>query len=299
MQRERAEPIELGLFELGEGCRWDGDAGELWWVDVLAGDFYRARADGADLELVARTHLAGHLTCVAPVAPPGEGWIVSLTRSICHLLPDGSLRELAGPEHHNAPHVRMNDGVCDRRGRLWVGSMAYDNEPGAGSLYRFSMEDGVVTIRTGVTISNGIGWSPDGTTMYYVDSGAATIEAFEFDEEEGRVGAVRLVARLDADREGVPDGLCVDAEGALWVAIWGGGAVRRYSPDGELLGVVEMAATQPSSCAIGGADGATLYVTSARDGMSPSALAADPHAGCLFACPIGVAGLPLNRFRLS
>ncbi|MDA8291689.1 MAG: SMP-30/gluconolactonase/LRE family protein [Actinomycetota bacterium] len=299
VRHESAEPCDVDPVELGESCRWDAIRRELLWVDVLRGDLFRATAAGTHLEVLERVHVDGHLTSVSPVEPPADGWVVTVTRSVVHLGVDGTCRELAAPEHHNAPRVRLNDGCCDRAGRLWVGSMAYDNTPGAGSLYRFSSREGLERVREGVTISNGIGWSPDGTEMYYVDSGAATLEALDFDEATGRIGDPRLVAALDGAEEGVPDGLCVDAEGAIWVAVWGGGEVRRYSPAGELIAVVGVAASQPSSCAIGGASGTTLYVTSAREGMSASQLAGEPLAGAVFACPVDVPGLPVGRFRLA
>lgn len=292
-----AEPCDIAPLELGESCRWDEQRAELLFVDVLAGDFYRARVAGRELDVLERRHLEGHLTAVAPVAGDQGGWIVALTRSLCYLAPDGSLTELAGPEHHNAPHVRLNDGACDSAGRFWVGSMAYDSRPGAGSLYRFSEATGIEKMRGGVTISNGIGWSGDDETMFYVDSGAATIEAFAYDARSGQLGERRLVAEFDAALEGVPDGLCVDAEDNLWVAIWGGHEIRRYSPAGERRETVRVAAAQPSSCALGGPSGTTLYITTARDGLSAEQLAAEPDSGRVFRCEVGVAGRPLNRFR--
>lgn len=296
MHERLAEPCDLAPLHLGESCRFDEVSGELLFVDVFAGDFYRARPEGRTLAVRERIHLDGHLTALAPVAGDGGGWIVALTRALCYLAPDGTLSELAGPEHHNAPHVRLNDGACDSAGRFWIGSMAYDARPGAGSLYRFSEDTGIEKVRDGVTISNGIGWSGDDRTMFYVDSGAATIEAFAFDAGRGTLGERRLVAQLDAAREGVPDGLCIDAEDNLWVAIWGGHEVRRYSPAGELLERVRVPVAQPASCALGGANGTTLYITTARDGRSPDELAAEPDSGRLFCCDVGVAGRPLNRF---
>ena len=155
-----------------------------------------------------------------------------MNQSIAHLDESGQVRELASPEGHQASEVRMNDGAGDPWGRFWIGSMAFSGEKGRGSLYRFHESTGTETVFGDVTISNGMGWSPDERTMYYVDSGPGTISAFDVDRH-GEIAGRRLVAQLNVKEEGTPDGLCIDAEGAIWVAIWGGYQVRRYSPSGD------------------------------------------------------------------
>jgi len=147
-----------------------------------------------------------------------------------------------------------------------------------------------------VTISNGIGWSPDQRTMYYVDSGPGTIYAFDVDGR-GDVSGKRVFAQFDTASQGTPDGLCVDEQGAIWVAVWGGYEVRRYAPTGEQLGSVRVPTAQPSCCAIGGANRTTLYVTTAQEGMAAEVLAREPDAGRLFCADVGVAGLALNPYR--
>ena len=190
----------------------------------------------------------------------------------------------------------MNDGTADPWGRFWIGSMAFSAEAGRGSLYRFHESSGVQTVLSNVTISNGIGWSSDLRTMYYVDSGPGTVYAFDVDEH-GDVSEQRVFIQFDVVNEGTADGLCMDQEGALWLAVWGGYEVRRYSPTGEQLARVRISTAQPSCCTIGGANGTTLYITTAREDMSEEQLAKEPDAGRLFAVDVGVAGRPLLAYR--
>ena len=187
---------------------------------------------------------------------------------------DGSVRELAQPEAGRTD-VRMNDGACDPQGRFWAGTMAYDESPGAGALYRLELDGSCTTVLTGLTISNGIGWSPDGSTMYLNDSGTGCVDAFRFDGATGAISDRRTLVR--SDQPGVvPDGLTVDEEGGIWVALWGGGAVNRYAPDGSLLASVELPVERPTSCAFGGPDRATLFITTARGSSTTPPWPANP-----------------------
>jgi sugar lactone lactonase YvrE len=286
-----AAPCSRERMNLGESCRWDAVHNRLLWVDVFTGRLFcgRTTATGLDPTDVYRVH--GHLTAVASLAHPGDGWIAAANQGFYHLAEDGTVTLLAEPEAGKDGRVRMNDGACDPAGRFWAGSMSYDGAPGAGSLYRHDGLSRYTRVVTDVTISNGLAWSLDGTTMYYVDSGPGTISAFSYDAATGVPASRRYLVGLEPG-EGVPDGLCLDAEGCLWVAIWGGGQVRRYSPDGELIATVAVAATQPSSCALGGDDGRTLYITTAREGIGPDALTAQPDAGRLFCVEVTTPGPP-------
>jgi sugar lactone lactonase YvrE len=191
----------------------------------------------------------------------------------------------------------MNDGACDPQGRFWAGTMAYDEAPGAGVLYRLELDGGCTTVLTGLTISNGIGWSPDSATMYLADSGTGLVEAFGFDGATGHLSQRRTLVRIQ--QAGVaPDGLTVDQDGGIWVALWGGGAVERYGADGSLLATLRLPVDQPTSCAFGGAELATLFVTSARAGLDEAALDRQPHAGHLFRFDrLGVTGMPCAPYR--
>jgi sugar lactone lactonase YvrE len=291
-----AAPCTTDLYELGESCRWDEVRSELCWVDLLTGRFFRARAMGTRVDILAQYHVEGFITAFAPYEDRRDGWLVAINASVAQLSENGEVRELASPEGHQAAEVRANDGAADPWGRFWIGSMAYNADAGRGSLFRFHDATGVEKIFGDVTISNGIGWSPDERTMYYVDTGPGTVSAFDVDHQ-GDISRRRVVVQFDLEREGGPDGLCVDAEGAFWVAVWGGYEVRRYSPSGELLARVAVSTAQPASCAIGGDNGTTLYVTTAREELTESVLAAEPDAGRLFCVDVGVSGLPLATYR--
>jgi sugar lactone lactonase YvrE len=175
--------------------------------------------------------------------------------------------------------------------------MAYDESPGAGSLYRLESDGTCPKVLDGLTISNGIGWSPDGSVMYLADSGTGKLDAFDFDEVSGDIGGRRTIVHVT--EPGVaPDGLTVDELGDIWVAMWGGAAVRRYSPEGELIATVALAVERPTSCAFGGPDLATLFITTARHGLDRAALARQQDAGRVFRVDgLGVRGLPCSTYR--
>src|ERR1700722_11574721 len=213
MQEYSARPCTTDLYELGESCRWDEVRGELYWVDILTGRFFRARADDTRVDIVAEYQVEGFVSAVAPMDDRAQGWIVADNQSISLMDEIGALRELARPEARRQDDVRMNDGSADPWGRFWIGSMAFDTGEGQGILYRFQESTGVEVVLRGATISNGLGWSPDRTAMYYVDSGPGTLSVFDVDDD-GDVSTRRVLVQFD-QREGDPDGLCVDADGAV------------------------------------------------------------------------------------
>jgi sugar lactone lactonase YvrE len=298
MQQFTAVPCTTDRYYLGECARFDDVRNELLWVNVdrTEGTFFRATVDGPSVTIVARYTMPGALTAVAPFEDRDQGWIVACDDALVHLSGTGATTVLARPEAHQGGAVRTNDGAADPWGTFWIGSMARTAEPGRGSLYRYHEGAPLETVLTNLTIANGIGWSPDRRTMYYVDSGPGTLRAFDLDDS-GAILTERLLVAFDVPREGTPDGLCVDVEGALWVAVWGGSEVRRYDPSGALLARVAVGTSQPSCCTIGGANGTTLYITTAQEDMSDEQLAAEPDAGRLFTCEVGVRGLPLNPYR--
>jgi sugar lactone lactonase YvrE len=162
----------------------------------------------------------------------------------------------------------MNDGICDPQGRFWAGTMAYAETPGAGRLYRLELDGSCTLVLDGLTISNGMGWSPDGTIMYLADSGVGDVFAFDFDPSGGTLDQRRTFVHVGTPGA-APDGLTVDSDGDVWVALWNGGAVARYAPDGSLRETVPVPVDRPTSCAFGGRDGATLFVTTSREGLDP------------------------------
>lgn len=276
---------------MGEGARWDAASGRLLWVDIEAGLVHRFHpASGAD-EVFAAGQPVG------AVAPRAGGGLVLALRDGFALAPAwGSPPSLVAPLGAGGPGpgMRMNDGACDRAGRFWAGTMALDYRPGAGALYRLDPDHRVTTMLEGVAVSNGLGWSPDGRRFYYVDSPTGGVDAFDADPEAGTIGRRRRLVDIPR-REGLPDGLAVDGEGAIWVALWGGRGVQRYRPDGRLCGRVEVGAANVTSCALGGPAGDLLFVTTAGAASSPEA-GADAHAGALWCCPVVTSGPPAAAF---
>jgi sugar lactone lactonase YvrE len=193
------------------------------------------------------------------------------------------------------PGNRFNDGKCDRRGRLFAGTMDNAEVECTGTLYRLDPDLSVHVMQTDVHLSNGLGWSPDDRTLYYTDSLRRTIWAYDYDLDTGATANRRVFARVP-DAAGVPDGLCVDAEGGVWSAHWGGWRLTRYAPDGRIDRVVGMPVPQPSCPAFGGPDLDVLYVSSAAIEMTPADFTKAPDGGGLFTLDVGVRGLPVNRF---
>jgi sugar lactone lactonase YvrE len=198
----------------------------------------------------------------------------------------GTVSELAAVP--GRPGTRMNDGKCDRAGRFYAGSMAEDESPGQGSFYRLDADHSVTEIYTGIGISNGLGWSPDDRLMYYTDSLDYRVDVLDYDLVSGALGERRPFATLGSG-DIVPDGLAVDVEGGVWVAVWGGSIIQRYDADGRLTGVVRLPAANVTSCAFGGPALDQLYITTAA---GPGRL-----GGVLFTCAAGIAGLPTYKYR--
>jgi sugar lactone lactonase YvrE len=282
-----------GQTLLGEGLRWDDRRGELLGVDILAGRFYRGRvADDGALSLVRDYWIPGTVGSVVPVHGY-DGWLLAAGRGFVYLSPDGSLLPIAEVA---PPGTRMNDGACDPRGRLWAGSLAEDFRIGGGAMYRLD-RNGVIELMLGdLTISNGLGWSPDGATMYLADSGPRVIHAFAFDAETGTISRGRVLVTV-GEEIGAPDGLTVDAAGDLWVAIYGGGQVHRYSPDGVLRGTLRVPALQSTSCAFAGAGLHRLYVSTATEGWSDEQRRDQPAAGLIYRFDTEATGRPADPFR--
>jgi sugar lactone lactonase YvrE len=288
-------PCSVTAGLLTEGPRWDGERGELLWVDIVGSRLQRARigADGL-LDELDSLRFDRFVGAVAPVA--GGGYVLAAAGGFLFVDPSGDVVELVQPEAERE-HVRMNDGACDPQGRFWAGTMAHDETPGEGVLYRLELDGTCTTVVTGLTVSNGIGWSPDGTEMYLSDSGTGTVDRFDFDPVSGEVEERRTI--VEVTEPGVaPDGLTVDADGNLWVALWDGGAVRCYSPRGALLRSIPVAADRPTSCAFGGPELRTLFITTARHGLDDAAMARQPDAGRVFRVDgLGVSGPPCAPYR--
>jgi len=278
---------------LGEGVRWDARRDELLRVDILAGRVYRdqVRDDGA-LVSVRVYELPWTIGMVAPIEGDG-GWLLGAGRGFAYLAPDGTYRTIA---EISPAGTRMNEGACDPQGRFWVGTLANDHHRGGGALYRLDRTGQIELMLDGMTISNGLGWSPDGRTMYVVDSGPRVIHAFAFDPDRGTISDGRILVTV-AEDVGAPDGLTVDTAGDLWVAIYGGGQVHRYSPGGVLHQVLTIPALESTCCAFGGRGLNRLYVTTATENWSDAQRRAEPAAGLVYWCATDATGLPAAPFR--
>lgn len=282
-------PLTATRDELGEGPVWDDRAGELLHVDIARGRVHAWRAaDGRERTLL----VGGEVSAVVPRT--GDGVVLAIGHELLAADPDGSRRTLAVAER-DRPDNRFNDCRCDPQGRLWAGTMSRSRVPGTAALYRLEAGAELACPLPGTTLSNGIGWSPDGTRMYFIDSTTQRVDAFDFDGADGSLHDRRALAHVDP-RDGMPDGLAVDAEGGVWVCLFRGGAMRRYAPDGTLEAHLELPVSCPTCPAFGGEDLRTLYVTSTFHRLAPEQHAREPLAGAVLVLDPGVAGLPANRF---
>lgn len=280
--------LEAGAV-VGEGALWDPRQGRLLWVDIPRQAIHSYDpASGSDA--VADT--GQPVGAVGLRESPG---VIAAVRDGFAIW-DGTGLHLVAAVETDQPGTRMNDGKVDPGGRFWAGTMALDERAGAGALYRLDPDYQVHVMLDGLTISNGLDWSPDGTRMYYIDSGTGGVDVFDFDADAGTISnRTRLITVRAAD--GVPDGMTVDADGFLWVAFWGGAAVRRYTSEGSLAATIQVPASQVTSCCFGGGSLDELYITSASEGLPAAQPEREPHAGAVFVCRPGVAGRPANRFR--
>jgi sugar lactone lactonase YvrE len=283
-----AEPIGDVKALLGEGPYWVAEDDCLLWVDIPRGELHRTYFPSGETTTLALENASAafpavgggiltaggrKLTLHLP-AERGEKWV---TRIIAEVSPRDRLR--------------FNDAGIDPAGRVWVGSMHLDETDPVGELYRLDAGSVLTRVLGGVTISNGMAWSPDGTRMYYADSPLRRLDVFDYDPATGNAFNRRPFADLSSF-DGVPDGLTVDADGCLWVAFFGGGILARVTPDASADAILELPVTQPTSCAFGGPGMADLYVTTASIGLTDQEQAAQPLAGRLLRLRPGPVGLP-------
>ena len=285
-----AELLLDARAELGEGPCWDARLGVLHWVDIHAGRLHTFDPDGGGDHFL---NLGEPIGCCAP--QKGGGMVVALRSGLYSLdLPTGSRVHLAAPEQ--VPGNRFNDGKCDPAGRFLAGSMCNSETKPTGSLYSLSPTGEINTLLTGLSISNGLTWSPDGGTFYFIDTPTLTVMAYEYDLDNGRLSNPRPVIRVP-ESAGYPDGMTSDCEGMLWIALWGGACVSRWDPGtGKMTASFPLPALQPSSCIFGGSNLAELYITSAREGLTPQQLDQYPLSGGLFRLETGTQGMPTFEF---
>jgi sugar lactone lactonase YvrE len=277
----------LPLAELGEGPCWDTENGYLYWVDITGQRIHRYDHACQKHEVCTTPSMVGFAVTRT------DGGLVAGFRDGVYAFDftSGAARKIAAPAGM-PPDNRFNDGKCDRRGRLWCGTMNVD--PGhpkpTGSLYRLDGES-LTQIERDVFISNGLGWSPDNRTMYYTDTIHQTTWRYEYDIETGTAANRRVFLKTDL-LDGGPDGLCVDSQGRVLTALWAGWGIEIRTPDGKLDGRIGVPVPQVSSCAFGGPDFKTLFITTAKIGMEAAALAEAPLSGAVFAIEMDVPGLP-------
>jgi sugar lactone lactonase YvrE len=291
---EQVSVFDARRCRLGEGPHYDERTGEVVWVDILGSLVLRRGANGA-----GETPVPGHVGAAVPRR--AGGLVLCLPDGPVLADGDGTLHPLGGyaeadaaaghPRPPDGPGMRSNDAKADPAGRLWLGTMPYDDTPGVAALYRLEPgAAGPVRVLGDVTISNGLGWSPDGTTMYYIDTPTRRVDAFRYEPETGELGERRTFSQVET---GFPDGLCVDAEGGVWVALWRGSSVCRYAPDGRLDRVVAVPTPQVTSCAFAGEGYRQLVITTAAAGRPDE----DDMAGLTFVYEPGdVVGRPADRY---
>lgn len=277
--------------QLGEGALWHPTENKLYWVNI----------EGRSLHIydpVTKTNrslpVKDRIGTVVPVEKGGA--LVALQSGIHYInTATGALQFIKNPLPD--PDIRFNDGKCDPSGRFWVGSMHLRFTTGVASLYCMDIRQNIQKVLDGVTVSNGIAWTKDKRTMYYVDSPLQRIDAFDYDDANGSVTNRRTVVTIAAG-EGAPDGIALDTEGKIWAALWGANAVGRFDPlTGRQLTRIEVPAPNVSSCAFGGPELDTLYITTARGELSADQLAAFPLSGGVFSVKPGVKGIPTGFYK--
>lgn len=275
---------------LGEGPLWSADEGVLYWVDIKQPRVFRYHLENCEREVFPMPEEIGCLGLV-----DGGGLIAGLRSGFVFLdLERGGVQPIVDPER-DLPGNRFNDGKCDAAGRFWAGTMDDGESEPSGSLYRLGTDLQVERMDQGYVITNGPAWSPDGETLYHVDTLERRIHAFDCDPATGALKNRRTFVEIPEEL-GYPDGLTVDAEGGVWCALWGGWRVTRFTPDGEVDRSLDLPASQVTSCTFGGADLGTLFVTTASIGLDTEQHTAQPEAGGLFALDPGVRGLPTPAF---
>jgi sugar lactone lactonase YvrE len=274
---------------LAEGPFWYEE--QFWWVDIERGLLLSVDVQG---NLLQRVEFGKR---IGAAVPAGNGiFMVALEMEIARLhLGSKKWEKIAQPEDV-PPQSRFNDGKCDPRGRLIVGTMSTNGSPKGSSLYSLRRDDSLHRLRGGISISNGLAWSADGGTMYFIDTPESCVFAYDYDLDTGSISGERVILRF-AEKEGFPDGMSIDREGRLWIGFWDGWAVRCYHPKtGECEAVIEIPCSRATSCCFGGPDLDRLFITTASVGLSESEKMKQPLAGSLFVCDPGTTGFPTFTF---
>ena len=276
---------------LGECPVWDAASERLYWIDCTAPALLSCDVVGGAYTRIVLREKIGSFALRADAHRDGKSAVAALKSGFAMLdLESGDTEPITDPEA-DLPENRFNDGKCDPGGRFWAGTMRAGLNKPDGALYRLDPNGTATRMLDGLTVPNGLAWSPDGAVMYFADSPTGAIQACDFDKDEGRIGAPRIFAE-PGSAPGFPDGATVDAEGYLWSARWRGGCLARYAPDGSLDRTVALPVSRVTSCAFAGPGLDTIFITSAIAGLSEEERMAEPQAGGIFAFAPGVKGLP-------
>lgn len=286
-----AEPIIQQKAQLGEGALWHGPGNVLYWIDIMNQEVHTYNPSTNENHTVNVGHDVGTV-----VTRKSGGLVLAIKDGFASLDPDTCKLEMLKEVEADIPSNRFNDGKCDPAGRFWAGSMNYEITPGKAALYMLDTDLTVQKMIDGVTCSNGIVWTVDGKTMYYIDSTTYQVHGYDFDLETGSISNKRVA--IETKDVGFPDGMALDEEGMVWVALWGEGKVCRLNPqNGKPIDAVEVpGAKQTTSCAFGGKNLNEMYITSAAIGLSEEALREQPNAGALFRINLNVRGVPTHGF---
>jgi sugar lactone lactonase YvrE len=287
--RVKIQPAAVTADILGESPFWDWRSGHLYWVDLRRPSLNRLAPASGLVETWPMPELIGSV-----VGRRAGGLVVALQSGLHAFSPEtGALTPLLALEA-DLPEHRLNDAKCDRSGRLWIGSMWDFGHHPTGHLYRIEADLSAYVVRSGITVPNAIAFSPDQSRLYFTDTRRGAVEWTALGPD-GEIACWQTLLAAEA-LPGAPDGATVDADGCLWHARFGGGLMARITPAGDIDRIVELPVSRPTSCAFGGPDLDVLFVTTARQGLDPAALAAEPLAGSLLALDVDVRGLPEPLF---
>jgi len=262
---------------LGEGPIWDSTSNTLSWVDIISGTIHEYSLSRKVHSIIPLNDMVGAITHCE-----NGNYLAALKEGLAYIDRESyDITYLTNPEKH-LPNNRFNDGKCDSSGRFWIGSMSLDEEPKAGSLYSFDTPVKVIKQISDVTISNGMAWTADTKTMYYIDTPTRQVCAFDFDIVKASLSNKRVVINIP-EEEGYPDGMTIDKEGNLWIAHWGGWQITRWNPEnGKKLNSIKLPVSRITSCTFGGKDLTNLYITSASVGLSAEEISKQPLTGSVF-----------------
>jgi len=290
--RPETELVLNTQSSLGEGAIWNHKTEKLYWVDITGKIFHIFHPETG----IHKEFLTGQM--IGTIVPTDSGAAVAALKNGIYLIDiqTGSKKLLADPEPDLSGN-RFNDGKCDPAGRLWAGTMSLTGKSGKGALYRIDGKGTAIKMIDRVSVSNGIVWSNDHTRMYYIDTPTQKVVRYDYDPSTGEIRNPQVVVEIPVE-SGSPDGMTIDNKGNLWIALWGGYAVTCWNPEtGKLIQKIDVPAKNVSSCAFGGPDLKTLYITTARQDLSKQELDQYPLSGGLFKVRPGATGIPASFFK--